>query len=134
MDINKKIKNAKTTDWLSEGLSYTQVGKIKELTLISSKLQMRRLELGMNQNQLAKSMGVSQGMVSKWESGEYNFTISNLIDVCSKLNLIFEPNIRDDEYSNDNKFEPIKISLDKYKLPLDDWSIIINQNNKKGIA
>lgn len=133
MSINEKIKNARTTDWLSEGLSQNQIRKIKELALISSKIQMKRLELGLNQKQFAKMMGVSQGMISKWESGEYNFTISNLIDICSKLDLRFQPTIFD-EYNYDSNFKPLTISLDNYKIPLKDWNVIINKNKKKGIA
>ncbi|MCH5279935.1 MAG: helix-turn-helix transcriptional regulator [Lachnospiraceae bacterium] len=33
--------------------------------------------MGMTQLEFAKHMGVSQGMVSKWESREYNFTNTN---------------------------------------------------------
>lgn len=134
MNINEKIKNAKTTDWLSEGLTNTEVKKIKELAWISSKIQLKRVKLGMNQKQFAEMMGVSQGMISKWESGEYNFTITTLNDICSKLELNFEPNIRDKEYFYENNFESIKISLDKYKIPLEGWSLIMGSNKMKGIA
>ena len=32
-------------------------------------------------------MGVTQAMVSKWESREYNFTIRTLNEICQKTNL-----------------------------------------------
>ncbi len=32
-------------------------------------------------------MGVTQGMVSKWESRDYNFTIRSLNEICEKLGL-----------------------------------------------
>ena len=32
-------------------------------------------------------MGVTQGLVSKWESRDYNFTIKTLNDICLKINL-----------------------------------------------
>jgi transcriptional regulator with XRE-family HTH domain len=41
----------------------------------------------MTQAEFAKYMGVSQGMVSKWESREYNFTIKSLNEICQKLNM-----------------------------------------------
>jgi transcriptional regulator with XRE-family HTH domain len=132
--MNEKIMNSKTTDWLSEGLTNIEVKKIKELALISSKIQMKRIELGMNQKQFAEMMDVSQGMISKWESGEYNFTITTLNDICSKLELDFEPNIRDKDYFYENNFETIKISLDNYRIPLEGWSLIIGSNKMKGIA
>jgi transcriptional regulator with XRE-family HTH domain len=43
--------------------------------------------MGMTQKEFADYMGVTQGMVSKWESREYNFTIKSLNEICQKLNL-----------------------------------------------
>lgn len=53
-----------------------------------------RKNLGMNQKQFAKHLGVSQGMVSKWESAEYNFTIENISEIFNKLKMDFDINIR----------------------------------------
>ena len=75
--------------------SYLDIVKIKELAKISSKIEMKRNELGMNQKEFARMMNVSQGMVSKWESGEYNFTITTLKEICDKLGLGFEAYIYD---------------------------------------
>ena len=41
----------------------------------------------MTQQQFADYMGVSQGMISKWESREYNFTIKTLNEICEKIDL-----------------------------------------------
>lgn len=41
----------------------------------------------MSQKEFATYMGVSQSMVSKWESREYNFTTKALNEICKKLNL-----------------------------------------------
>ena len=43
----------------------------------------------MSQKEFAAYMGVSQGMISKWESREYNFTVRSLNEICQKLNLKF---------------------------------------------
>lgn len=40
MSINEKIKNAKTTDWLSEGLTNNEIKRIKVLALISAKIKL----------------------------------------------------------------------------------------------
>ena len=45
------------------------------------------VEKGMTQQQFADYMGVSQGMISKWESREYNFTIKTLNEICEKIDL-----------------------------------------------
>ena len=42
----------------------------------------------MSQKQFAQFMGVSQAMVSKWESGDCNFTIETIAKICDKLDLI----------------------------------------------
>lgn len=91
MSLNEKIAKAKTSNWLQEGLKDDEVKSIKELAIISANIERKRVELGMNQKQFAEYMGVSQGMVSKWESGEYNFTISTLNEICGKLNIKFIP-------------------------------------------
>ena len=45
------------------------------------------------EKEFADYMGVTQGMVSKWESREYNFTIKTLNDICEKLNLTLSVDI-----------------------------------------
>lgn len=41
----------------------------------------------MTQNEFAKYLGVSQGMVSKWEGGDYNFSIKTLAEIAERLNM-----------------------------------------------
>jgi len=106
MSISKKLNEAKTTNWITEGLLQNDVKSIMELAKISAKLEMKRIDLGMTQKEFANFMGVSQSMVSKWESREYNFTISSLNEICDKIGLIFEPIIRD---LDEIRFEQIKV-------------------------
>ena len=49
--------------------------------------------MGMTQQEFAEYMGVTQGMVSKWESREYNFTIRSLNEIFHKLNFDFTVSI-----------------------------------------
>ena len=89
MGITEKLAGAKRTNWISEGLSDAEVKTIVELAKISARIERCRIEMGMTQQEFAKHMGVSQGMVSKWESREYNFTIRTLNEICQKLDLEF---------------------------------------------
>lgn len=89
MGITEKLAGAKRTNWISEGLSDAEVKTIVELAKISARIERCRIEMGMTQLEFAKYMGVSQGMVSKWESREYNFTIKTLNEICQKLDLKF---------------------------------------------
>ena len=90
----------------------------KALAVISAKIYTKRTKMGLDQKSFAKFMGVTQGMISRWESGTYNFSISTLIGICEKLNLSFDPCIIDRELTIQNIafVKPKKTSLD-----LNDW-------------
>ena len=87
MGIADKILNAKKTDWLTEGLSEAEIKTTVELAKISARIERCRLDMGMTQKEFADDMGVTQGMVSKWESRDYNFTIKALNEICEKVDL-----------------------------------------------
>ena len=93
MGIAEKLASAKKSSWVAEGISKAEVKTIVELAKISARIERCRLDMGMTQLEFAEYMGVSQGMVSKWESREYNFTIRSLNEICEKLNLEFSVNI-----------------------------------------
>ena len=69
------FQNAKSSSWLVSSLTKEQVKKLELIHEISMAIVHERKKLGMNQTEFAKFLGVTQGMVSKWESGEYNFTL-----------------------------------------------------------
>ncbi len=87
MGIESKIASAKKTNWLSEGLTEAEVKTTVELAKISARIERCRLDMGMTQQEFAEYLGVTQGMVSKWEGREYNFTIRTLNELCEKVNL-----------------------------------------------
>ena len=87
MGMMEKIANAKKTSWVSEGISEAEIKTTVELAKISAKIERSRLDLGMTQKEFADFMGVTQGMISKWESRNYNFTIRSLNEICQKLEL-----------------------------------------------
>lgn len=62
----------------------------RKLGRIASEIEMWRLNHNMTQKDFAKFMGVSQVMVSKWESGEYNFSIKTLANIAHRLNCTFD--------------------------------------------
>lgn len=102
MAISDKILKAKNADWIGEGISEAELKTIVELAKISAQIESSRLNLNMNQTEFAKYMGVTQGMISKWESRDYNFTIRSLNEICHKLQLNLSVNIeqlsRKEEY------------------------------------
>ena len=86
----KKTIN-KTTNWLTSSYTKEELLIRKTLAIVAAEIQLKRIDMGLDQKQFAKLLGVSQGMVSRWESGEYNFTIATLVNICEKLGVFFKP-------------------------------------------
>lgn len=87
MGVAEKMEVAKKNNWIIEGLSEAEKKTTIELAKISARLERCRVEMGMTQKEFADYMNVTQGMVSKWESREYNFTIRSLNEICQKIDL-----------------------------------------------
>lgn len=85
--MKNENKSFEFVEYLGKNISKGGVYSAKALAHISATIFKKRLELGMNQKEFAAYMNVSQGMVSKWESADYNFTISTIADICEKLGL-----------------------------------------------
>ena len=68
----------------------------------------------MTQKAFAEFMGVTQAMVSKWESADYNFTIETIAQISEKLNFTFDIEfIPESEYllnANNNKYESVAVN------------------------
>ncbi len=73
---------------LADSLSRSSVIEITIKSTIVHALVCSRMERSMNQKQFAEFMGVSQAMVSKWESGDCNFTVETIAKICEKLGLV----------------------------------------------
>ena len=80
-------ENVRSNNWLIAGIPQEQLISERILAVIGAKIDLKRLEMEMDQKAFAKYMGVTQRTVSRWESGNYNFTISNLASICQKMNM-----------------------------------------------
>ncbi|MBZ4647740.1 MAG: helix-turn-helix domain protein [Clostridia bacterium] len=92
MSINKELL---TNPWdLIDELSDEKTKEEFELddilVDISLKILNYRINNEMTQKQLAEKLEISQAMVSKLESGDYNPTIGQLWKISKKLNWTFE--------------------------------------------
>ena len=76
MNINDLLNNAQTSDPFRE-LSPADKAEADMKAEIALCIHEKRISLNMTQREFAEFEGVSQTMVSKWESGEYNFSIGN---------------------------------------------------------
>lgn len=91
MKIDKR--KAETVEWLADGMTDEQLEIERVRAIIGAEIYLIRTSKQMDQKEFAKFMGVSQGMVSRWESGTYNFSVATLAEICSKLGYTFEPQI-----------------------------------------
>lgn len=86
----------------NEKISESDIIAAKALSEISSTIVKQRLDLRMTQKEFAQYVGVSQGMVSKWESSDYNFSIKSLAEIAVKLDLDLSVRLRKTKVSFDN--------------------------------
>lgn len=80
---------SKISETIGSKIEMEELAKAK----IASAILTKRYELKMSQTDFADYMKVSQAMISKWESGENNFSISSIAEICEKLSMIFDINI-----------------------------------------
>ena len=86
MSIENKLANAREVDIFSK-LSREEKLEADLLADIAVQIHTRRIEMGMSQAEFAKFNHVTQAMVSKWESGDYNFTVQTLAKVFANIGL-----------------------------------------------
>ena len=110
MSIKEKLRNARREESvdLFDHLSSSEKQYEKVIAKIASTLINERRLRGVSQKEFADLLKVSQVMVSKYESGKYNFTIKTAIEAYDKLGLVFETSHR--RKNNDYVTEPIKWS------------------------
>jgi len=70
-----------------ESLDIGDIYASKCLAEISAEVVKQRVSRGYSQKEFAQLLDVSQGMVSRWEGGDYNFTIKGLAQLAEKLNM-----------------------------------------------
>ncbi|MBR1649667.1 MAG: helix-turn-helix transcriptional regulator [Lachnospiraceae bacterium] len=130
MGITEKLATAKKTNWISEGFSEAEIKTMVDLAKISARIERRRLEMQMTQKEFADYMGVTQGMVSKWEGRDYNFTIKTLNEICKKLDLDLSVSVEKSCACSD--YSIVRWESEKVANNKSGWSIVLS--NKEAIA
>lgn len=98
-----------------------ELNLIGVMTDISAALINYRADNSLSQKELAEKLECSQAMVSKIESGDYNFTLRKLFDVVNKLGgrVSLEIDFKDDTSIPDSSEERVSI-----------WEYVGNQSIK----
>lgn len=94
--MNKSTSISALFETIISNMSAAEIKTAMVISDVSSKIEIERINKGMTQKQFAEFMGVTQSMVSKWESGNYNFTVETIAKIFDKLNLDFDFNIHSD--------------------------------------
>lgn len=91
-----------------------------ELDDILYKLSMKifdyRINNSLTQKQLAEKLNIKQAMVSKLESGQYNFTVEQLWKVSKKLNFKFNINFEEEEEVETQVWDTSMLLADEQQL------------------
>jgi len=103
---SKKVELKNTFEYLDDLCDESLESKAELYDIlydISTKIYEYRKSKGWSQKKLADLLGVSQAMVSKLESGEYNYSIELLWKISKKLGwnltISFNGNVQDQVYS-----------------------------------
>ena len=75
----------KLVNVLTQGLSEADLSNAILMADVAAEISISRIKMGMTQKEFAKYLGVSQGWISRIESGDCNFTIETLTRILGKL-------------------------------------------------
>lgn len=94
--MSKKQSIGELFKALTAEMSPADVKSAMVISDISERITSERLKRSMTQKEFAAFMNVTQSMVSKWESAEYNFTIESLSKIFDKLGLDYHFSVSGD--------------------------------------
>jgi len=84
---NKNTSLRELFETLAEGFTADEIVLAGMKGLISAAIAEKRHSLGLSQKKFAELMEVSQSLVSRWESGEENFTLETLVRIAQRLSI-----------------------------------------------
>ena len=108
----------------SDVLNPEDVLTSKLIAQISSAITQERINLNMNQTEFADYIDASQSLVSRWEHGNYNFSLKKLAEIAVKLNLDvninISKNVTESSHLQENKRNEKIIQFPKKTRPVFD--------------
>lgn len=84
--------NKEMCELMAQFLSAGDIFAGEAIAEISAFVIKKRNSLKMTQKEFADKLGVSQSMISKWESADYNFTVKAIAQIAEKLDMTFKIN------------------------------------------
>ena len=105
---------------LTQSMSVVETAKTALHIELSQIIREARKQLNLSQKELAEKMGVKQSLVSRWESGECNYTIDTLIEIADALGLSVQCPLKIDSQTVSTGPESVKSDAannSAYKMP-----------------
>ena len=97
--------------------NYAGYMSTKALNEFSIQLVNYRMKHQINQSGLARELGISQSMISQYESGTNNITIKRLCEICEKIGVRIRLNYEDaDSPLSRDSYDPYRWDPDETKL------------------
>lgn len=96
-------------DLFKDNLLSTDIISAHLLAKISSEITNERINRNMNQKEFSEFLGVSQSMVSKWESSDYNFSIKSLVCIANKLDMEVDIKLKHTKKNIDTQSPKVKV-------------------------
>lgn len=101
----KKQLLVNSMDWINEILKNEDLELDDLLYDLSVAIIDYRIKHDLDQKELAAELKVTQAMISKYESCEYNFTIKKLYDIAEKLDMDLKVSLKPKQCKTENKFK-----------------------------
>ena len=95
-------------DALTKNMTVADMAKTAINIQIQQMIHDTRRAKGWTQKDLAEKMGVKQSLVSRWESGDCNYTIDTLVDIADALGLSVQCPLKLDDQIMSTEPESVK--------------------------
>ena len=105
---------------IAKNMTAAELAKAAVNIQIQQMIHDTRIKKGWTQKDLADKMGVKQSLVSRWESGECNYTIDTLIEIADALGLSVQCPLKIDSQTVSTELESVKSDAannSAYKMP-----------------
>lgn len=121
---------SKLVDMLTQNLTEADISDALLSANIAAEISIARVKMGMTQKKFAKYLGVSQGMVSRIESGNSNYTFSTANKILNKIGKRLSTEIIDLEEAPALETQSATVRIEKPKsIPVAE-TYTINSNFK----
>lgn len=85
---------------LSENLSVEDIILADVLSDLATSISSKRVSMALSQQEFADYLGISQGLISRWENGDTNFTIKTLVQIAQKLDMTLQVSLKSSIMNN----------------------------------